>query len=300
MLQWFYPLNNLSEQGIHDMQEVLMHFAVSVPNLDYYADARMLAGLAQDAEEAGWDGFFIWDHIAVTWTIKVIDPWIALTAIALTTRSIRFGPMVTPLHRRSPWKVARESASLDNLSGGRLILGVGLGTWPQEFEYLCEALDLKVRAAMLDEGLEVLTGLWSGKPFSYSGKCYKVQESVFLPPPLQSPRIPIWVAGTWPIKAPFRRAARWDGVQPIGQNLELNEMMSPGQIRDMVTYIKAYRDSDTPFDIVHGGMTSGKDLSRDADIVAAYASAGVTWWLEGINPERWGGWQKWPLEAMRH
>jgi alkanesulfonate monooxygenase SsuD/methylene tetrahydromethanopterin reductase-like flavin-dependent oxidoreductase (luciferase family) len=224
--------------------------------------------------------------VATPWPVKVIDPWIALTAIALNTSSIRFGPMVTSLPRRRPWKVARESVSLDHLSGGRLILGVGSGTWPHEFEYLGEASDLRVRAAMLNEGLDVLTGLWSGKPFSYNGEHYKVQEALFLPPPIQSPRIPIWIAGTWPIKAPFRRAAR-------------NEMMTPGQVRDMIKSINEHRDSSAPFDIVHAGITSGKDLAQDAAIVAEYAAVGVTWWMEAINPERWGDWGTWPLEAMR-
>ncbi len=276
-----------------------MYYGVSVPSLAHYADARMLAELAHDAEEAGWDGFFIGDHVATPWPVKVIDPWIALTAIALNTRSMRFGPMVTSLPRRRPWKVARESVSLDHLSGGRLILGFGSGTWPHEFEYLGEASDLRVRAAMLDEGLDVLIGLWSGKPFSYHDEHYKVQEALFLPPPIQSPRIPVWIAGTWPIKAPFRRAARWDGIHPIGRNLNLNEMMTPGQVRDMIAYINEHRDSSAPFDIVHAGITSGKDLAQDVDIVAEYADAGVTWWMEAINPERWGDWGNWPLEAMR-
>lgn len=277
-----------------------MHYGVSVPNLDHYADPRILAGLAHDAEEAGWEGFFIWDHLTTPWPVNVVDPWIALTAIALNTRRIRFGPMVTPLPRRRPWKVARETVSLDHLSGGRLILGVGLGTpWPQELEYLDETSDLKVRAAMLDEGLDVLTGLWSGKPFNYSGEHYRVREAFFLPPPIQSPRIPIWVAGTWPIKAPIRRAARWDGIHPIGLNLSFNEMISVDQVKDMVAYINEHRDNNTPFDVVHGGITSGKDSARDAAIVAGYAEAGVTWWIEGINPERWGDWGDWPLEAMR-
>ncbi|HEX6479815.1 MAG TPA: LLM class flavin-dependent oxidoreductase [Ktedonobacteraceae bacterium] len=275
-----------------------MHYGISVPIFDHYADARVLAGLARDAEEAGWDGFFIWDHMATPWPVKIADTWVALTAIALNTKRVRFGPMVTPLPRRRPWKVARETASLDQLSGGRLILGVGLGFWPQELEYLGEISDLKARAAMLDEGLDVLTGLWSGKPFSYNGEYYKIQEAQFLPTPVQSPRIPIWVAGTWPIKAPFRRAARWDGVQPIHQNHELEGRIPVDQEKEIIAFIQQHRKSDEPFDVVHGGGTSGKDRVRDAEIVAPYAAAGVTWWLEGIVPERWGDWGNWPLAEM--
>ncbi len=275
-----------------------MKYGINVPIFDHYADARVLAGLARDAEEAGWDGFFIWDHMATPWSVGIVDTWVALTAIALNTRHIRFGPMVAPLPRRRPWKVARETASLDQLSGGRLILGVGLGYWPQELEYLGEISDLKERAAMLDEGLDVLTGLWSGKPFSYNGEYYKIREAQFLPTPVQSPRIPIWVAGTWPIKAPFRRAARWDGVQPIMQDPELAGRMPIDAVQEMITYIQQHRESDEPFDIVHGGGTSGKDRVKDAEIVASYAAVGVTWWLENIIPERWGDWGNWPLAEM--
>ncbi|MFQ5951007.1 MAG: LLM class flavin-dependent oxidoreductase [Candidatus Geothermarchaeales archaeon] len=244
------------------------------------ADAHTLAGLARDAEGAGWDGFFIWDHISRYSDSGMVDPWIALAAIAINTERIRIGPMVTPLPRRRPWKVARETASLDNLSGGRMVLGVGLGV-PEnrrDFEYLGEPSDAKVRATMLDEALDVLTGLWSGEPFSYRGQHYRLKETLFLPTPIQSPRIPIWVAGMWPKKAPFRRAARWDGVFPL--KLGLDERLKPEDLRDILTYIKKHRAGGMVFDVVHSGVTSGRDREQDADMVARYAEVGVTWWLE--------------------
>ena len=122
-----------------------------------------------EAEQAGWDGFFLWDHvIAGVEGVPTLDVWVALTAMAMTTSRIRLGATVTPLPRRRPWKLARETVTLDHLSNGRLTLGVGLGV-PEEYETFGEDSDNKVRAAKLDEGLEILTGLWSGKPFEHHG-----------------------------------------------------------------------------------------------------------------------------------
>lgn len=277
-----------------------MKYGLYVPPFGDYADARRLASLAKDAEEAGWDGFFTWDHLAFDWVrAPVVDPWVAYTAIGISTSRIRFGPLVTPLPRRRPWKVARETVSIDQLSGGRLILGVGLGGGPAENAAFNEAVDPKELGARLDEELEILTGLWSGEKFSYTGRYYQVKEAEFLPLPVQQPRIPIWVAGFWPGQAPFRRAARWDGVFPLNRND--NEFLSPAQIREIVAVVRQQRQSDRPFDVAHSGFSDGKDPDRAACQVAAYQDAGVTWWLENINPFRFG-WQmqgSWPVEAMR-
>lgn len=186
-----------------------MKFGIYLPNFGTYGDVRALANLARDAEQSGWDGFYIWDHIAGE-HMPIVDPWVGLAAAALQTERIRIGTTVTPLPRRRPWKLARETVSLDHLSGGRLTLGVGIGLGQAEWNDLGEQTDLKQRGAMLDEGLQVLTGLWSGEPFSFSGQYYQVKEAHFLPKPVQQPRIPIWVGGFWPNKAPFRRAA-WAG-----------------------------------------------------------------------------------------
>ncbi len=280
-----------------------MKFGLYVPPLGDYADARTLANLAKDAEEAGWDGFFTWDHMVMPWLDRVVDPWVALSAMAMNTQRIRFGPLVTPLPRRRPWKVARETVSLDHLSDGRFILGVGIGGGEKEFAALGETSDPKLLGAQLDEGLDVLNGLWSGENFHYTGRFYHVEEALFLPRPLQKPRIPIWVGGFWPNPAPFRRAARWDGVFPLNQDQEA--FMTPAQIREMMALIQAERERcgtvDAPFDVAHSGFTSGKNSDQDAGRIAAYAAAGVTWWLENINPWRFG-WEMqgaWPVEAMR-
>jgi probable F420-dependent oxidoreductase len=277
-----------------------MRFALYLPPFGDFANPRILVTMAQSAEAAGWDGFFIWDHVALDWPGTVVDPWIALAAIAVETKTIRLGPMVTPLPRRRPWKVAREAISLDHLSGGRLALGVGLGILSEEFENMGDEGDLIVRAGMLDEALEVLTGLWSGEPFSYEGDHYQIREAHFLPKPFQSPRIPIWVAGLWPAKAPFRRAARWDGVFPLNQQ-DLYQDLTPEQIREIVAYVGEHRTSSEPFDVLQRGTTPGDNRDKDLETVAAYEGAGATWWLENIHPWRfgWEGEGSWPLEAIR-
>ncbi len=266
-----------------------MQYSISTPN--FGDNPRTLAELARSAEAAGWEAFFIWDNLLFDAAgIPILDPWVTLAAIAIYTQHIRIGTMVTPLPRRRPWKLAREATSIDRLSGGRLILGVGLGEPVQEdFARFGEETDPKTRAAMLDEGLAVLAGLWSGKPFSYTGTHYQVQEASFLPTPMQSPRIPIWVGGYWPNKAPMRRAARWDGVNPLKHGT-----FEPNDLREIVGYIKAHRRIDASFDVVAGGYTPGDD-------VASWAAAGATWWLEVIDPWRfgWARGQPWPLEAMR-
>jgi alkanesulfonate monooxygenase SsuD/methylene tetrahydromethanopterin reductase-like flavin-dependent oxidoreductase (luciferase family) len=278
-----------------------MRFGITVPNFGDYFDARLLAALARDAEAAGWDGFFLWDHVLYG-PVPVVDPWIALTAIALNTERIRLGTMVTPLPRRHIYKLARETVSLDHLSKGRLIFGVGIGAGAWEWEYLGLPSDLKVRGEMLDEGLELLTKLWSGEPFRHEGKYYTVRGDVggevgnaqFLPATFQKPRIPIWVGGALPNKAPFRRAARWDGVVPLS-----NDKLTPDSLRDMVNYVQQHRSTLDAFDIVVAGAT-GENPTKERELLAQYLDAGATWWLEGIDPWRFGwNWQgAWDLAAM--
>lgn len=277
-----------------------MFYSLYIPPFGDYADARTLAELARDAEKAGWDGFFLWDHVFMDWPDRVVDPWVTLAAIAMNTERLRIGTLVTALPRRRPWKLARETVSLDHLSQGRVILGVGLGIYASEFDDLGEPADLKLRAEMLDEGLEVLVSLWRAQPFTHDGKYYHMKNAHFMPPPVQSPRIPIWVAALWPNKAPVRRAARWDGIYPLNRD-NLVQDLTPDQIKDITAYVHQHRDAETPFDVVHRGTTPGENPEQDAEIVASYAEAGVTWWLENIHPWRFG-WQQrgsWPLDAMR-
>lgn len=257
-----------------------MKFAVNVQNFGEFADVRRLVGLAKEAEDNGWDGFFLWDHI--NWGPPMIDPWIALAAIATATDRIKIGTIVTPLARRRPWKVARETITLDQLSGGRLILGVGLGYPPEvEFTKLGEDADDRVRAQKLDESLDILTGLWSGEPFSYEGEHYQLDNVTFLPKPVQQPRIPIWVAGMWPTRRPFRRAARYDGVVPMKvERSGKPTLITPEEVADVVAYVRKHRESDAPFDVTLGTPIS-TDPVQARDVVDAFAAAGATWLLEG-------------------
>lgn len=269
------------------------HSGIIVPNFGDYSDPLLLAEMARDAEQAGWDGFFLWDQISMDTPKPICDPWIALTLIAHNTEHIKLGPMVTPVPRRRPTTLARQTVTLDHVSQGRLILGVGLGAFEyEEFEALGDEPNLKIRAEMLDEGLQVLTGLWSGEPFSFEGKHYHIKTAQFLPKPLQQPRIPIWVAGIWPNKTPFRRAARWDGVMP-GWDIMGSPKQSAQEVRDMVAYIQANRTATTPFEVAYGSKSTGTDHETDAKEVRQYKEAGITWWLEDLNP--WRG----PLEDMR-
>ncbi len=260
-----------------------MHYGIYTANFGLETTPGLLVDLAREAEDAGWDGFFLWDHIVYSRKEKIplFDPWVTLAGIAIRTERLRIGTTVTPLARRRPWKLARETVTLDHLSGGRLILSVGLGD-PDEDDYgtFNEPTDHKIRAAMLDEGLEILTGLWSGKPFTFQGEYYQVKKVTFLPTPLQSPRIPIWVGGFWPNKRPFRRAARWDGAFPINRAGPYTP--PPDTVRQICQYINEHRQSQSPFDVVVMGVTPRNDPKAARRKIAAYSGTGATWWLESL------------------
>ncbi|HEX5505821.1 MAG TPA: LLM class flavin-dependent oxidoreductase [Thermomicrobiales bacterium] len=276
-----------------------MRYAVSLPNFGAHADCRALAELAHEAETAGWDGFFIWDHILFApGGLAMSDPWVALAAVALRTARIRIGTLVTPLPRRRPWKLARETVSLDRLSGGRLTLGVGLGDpAAEEFGAFGEETNARHRAGLLDEGLDVLAGLWSGAPFRYAGAHYRLDEMTFLPAPAQTPRIPIWVACTWPHRAPLRRAARWDGVFPLREDARL----TPDDVRAIRADVARQRTADAPFDVLVSGETPGERPAAWGAIVAPYIEAGATWWIEDLCMWRFDrDWDDpWPTEQIR-
>jgi alkanesulfonate monooxygenase SsuD/methylene tetrahydromethanopterin reductase-like flavin-dependent oxidoreductase (luciferase family) len=258
-----------------------MRYGIYVPNFGAFADPRTLAQLAREAEEAGWEGFFLWDHLLTAEPVPFVDPWVALAAMAAGTERIRLGPLVTPLPRRRPWTLAREAVTLDHLSGGRLVLGAGIGgDWWREYSAFGEAGEDALHGAMLDEGLAVLVGLWSGEVFSYEGRHYRIRDVQYLPRPVQRPRIPVWLAGMWPNRRPFVRAARWDGVFPIGKG----GGVSPDDVRAMLRLIRAERASQDPFDVVVRGHAAGRDRDAAAALLADYADAGATWWLESFGP----------------
>ncbi len=256
-----------------------MRFGVYVPTFGEY-DVITLAQLARETEQAGWDGFFIWDHLA--WSPDegqdLADTTVALTAIALATERVRFGALVTPLARRRPWKLAKETATLDRLSGGRLVVATGLGAQGDLSPFGDSAPPAQL-AARLDESLDLLEALWSGQPVSHTGEYFRIQDAMLRPAPIQQPRIPIWVAGFWPNKAPFRRAARFDGALPLTRGHLMKEL-SPGELRRCRDYISAHRTSSAPFDLVAFAATQ----PRTPDTVAEYEQAGATWWVEAVDP----------------
>ncbi len=276
-----------------------MRFGVTLPNIGLEIDE--LIGLAVAAETAGWDGVFVWDALAVQdddpKKLAALDPWIALTAIGAATTRVVIGPMITPLSRRRPWKVARETATLDRLTHGRLVLPVGLGAIDDGgFSKVGEELDRKKRAEMLDESLDILAGLWSGQPFSYDGAHYHVQEMTFLPTPVQfpeSPHVPVWVVGAWLRMKSLRRAFRWDGIIPSKMNADGSFTdMTADDIRALREMAARERPADAPpIEIIFEDVTPGDDLERAQAIIQPLAEAGVTWWLEAVwhTPETQGG-----------
>ena len=243
-----------------------MQSALFLPVFDELSDARVVARLAAEAERSGWHGVFVWDHIAYRAPVRAVaDPWVVLSAVACATERVVLGPMVTPLARRRPVKLAREIATLDHLSGGRLVLGVGLGgDGSRELSATGEQTDDRVRAAMLDEALNVLRAAWTGEPVHHRGEHYLVDDLTVLPTPVQRPGPPVWVALRRGNRAPLRRAARHDGAFPI-------EVETPEQLAEIAAQLQELRGDDPrPFDLVVGGPP-GTDP-------APYADAGATWW----------------------
>jgi alkanesulfonate monooxygenase SsuD/methylene tetrahydromethanopterin reductase-like flavin-dependent oxidoreductase (luciferase family) len=258
-----------------------IRYGLYVPNFGRACSPQALVQFAAEAEDHGWDGFFLWDSICgEDRRLPTVDAFTTLAAMASNTKRIRLGTTVTALARLRPWRVARETATIDHLSNGRLTLGVGLGFPPnQEFERFGENPNDKVRAAKLDEALDILVGLWSGRPFAYRGKQFTVKRTQFYPPSRQRPRIPIWVGGFWPRKQPFKRAAKWDGAIPLILPMKLPQAKD---LHKILNYIRRYRTSKMPFDIVKIGWTSGALRKKDVEKMALLEEAGMTWWLESL------------------
>jgi hypothetical protein len=254
-------------------------------------DVHTISELAAEAEAAGWDGVFVADAMSIETksfpAIPWFDPWVVLAAMAMRTRSIRIGTIITAVPRRRPWKLVRETVTLDHLSRGRLILGAGLGAAEDDggFYKVGEAMDIKVRAQRLDEGLAIIAGLWSGKPFTFSGEHYQVKNMTMLPPPVQAPRIPVWVPGVWLKPKSMERALRWDGIIP--QKYKSMQPMTPAEVKELKQFIDKHRSEETPFDIVIGGTTPGRNRTQSVKTVSEFAEAGATWWLESLMTSSW-------------
>lgn len=273
-----------------------MKFGIAIPNCHGdYSDIHLVAEMAHEAEEAGWDGLFLWDHIGDKWGDEVSDPWIMLAAVAMRTQRMNLGTMVTPITRRRPWKLAREVVTLDHLSNGRMILGVGSGGGIEYVNYH-EPNDLKSSGDRMDEALELLKLLWSGERISYQGQYYQIENVRHLPQPVQQPRVPIWIGGVWPNKKPMRRAALWDGVCPIGKSVGMTAQMTPEHVHECFSYIRSQQTPEQqhmPYSFVQWGILEGKDQGKDAALVSAYAEVGANWWIENMS------WERGTLEEIR-
>lgn len=237
--------------------------------------------MAREAEGTGWDGVFAWDDISVD-RDDVWDPWVVLGAMAAVTERVTLGAMVFSLPRRRPWKVARETITLDLLSNGRLVVPVGLGgTWDGGYARVSsEDPALRVRAEKLDECLDILDLAWSGETVSYQGRHYWMRDLRF-DLPVQRPRIPIWPVGAWPHPKSMRRTARWDGIVVADKSgASESEKGTPAVVADIAAWIAEHRQSSGPFDIVIEGITTGTSHQADRDQLQPMAEAGATWFIE--------------------
>jgi probable F420-dependent oxidoreductase len=252
-----------------------VRYGVGLANIGTYADPRATISVARAAEAAGWEALLVWDHLAFTWGQAAADPWVTLAAVSAATRELRIGTAVTPVARRRPQVLAQQVATLDVLSGGRVVFGAGLGGSPSEFGKFGEPTDERVRADMLDEGLDVLRRLWSGAEVRHRGKHYTV-EGVRLAPTPQQEHLPIWIGGNRP--ASVRRAARWDGWIPDTPDPK-GRMLAPDDIGRRIETIRELRGSLDGFDVALLGYS-------DRAEPAAYEAAGATWWLENVHDLR--------------
>ncbi len=245
--------------------------------------------LAVTLEAAGWDAVFVADLVYGP------DPWVALAALATQTSTLRLGPLITPVARRRPWKLASETATLDHLSAGRVILAVGLGAIDTGFDQVGEVIDRRVRAEYMDEGLELVTRFWQGQPFVYQGKHYQVNwtNSMGSYVPIQQPRIPIWVVGAWPYRQTLARARHYDGLIASTKYPDGRIAPSlPDEIRAIRSELDALSDheghTDTPRDLIIEGVSPLGDRAAAAAHVRSYSEAGATWWIESMWEEPGG------------
>lgn len=262
----------------------LPKLALSLPNL---APPGRLVDIGVRAEAAGWDGILLWDHVhgSPDWPVPIADPWVTLGALAVRTGRITIGTGITPVARRQPRELARQTVSVDHLSGGRLVLGVGLGEPPEEYTAYDEPADRRRLAERLDEGLDVLAGLWSGEPFEHDGPHFPVHGAQYLPPPVQRPRIPVWAGCTLPHTRPLRRAARWDGLilTAMGESGTIDPV-PPAEAARALEVVAGHREpSAGPLDVAvsHSAVPTAEEL-------AAYAALGVTWvlvavWIDAVD-----------------
>ena len=242
-----------------------------------WADATDVGDLAAAAEEAGWDGLFVWEPV---WGV---DAWISLGLAAVRTSKIRLGTMLTPPSRRRPWELASQVATVDRISNGRVTLSVGLGATDTGFETFGEECDRKVRAELMDECLDIVCGLWQGQPYSYDGTHYQIEPTEFptIGNTVQQPRVPVWCVGALGRKRSMQRALSWDGILP--QVIDQDHDSPTGTARQPnLSEVEALRTE------IENGANPGIDIIVEGQWTehspAAYRDAGATWWIESM----WG------------
>jgi hypothetical protein len=245
--------------------------------------------MASILEDSGWDGAFYYDDIYTDAKTEMSAAWPIMAAMASTTKKVRIGSLLTAVGRRRPWELARESVTVDWLSKGRLVLPTGLG-WAGDGAYIKAGMpaERKTRAEMLDEGLEILDGLWSGKPFRYEGKHNQIKSMRFIPRPFQKPRIPIWVVGAWGWPKSMGRVLKYDGLIPVIKKPNGDhEEVTPSAISEMRKFVSEKRvvkgNMRKDFDIIKDGTTP-LDHTKARKIVQPFEEAGATWWMESM----WG------------
>jgi probable F420-dependent oxidoreductase len=260
-----------------------MRFGLSVCNFGDLAEARVMADLARAAEAAGWEALLVWDHLAFTWGPPSGDPWTLVTACALATDRLLVGTDVAVIARERPLPFANRAATVDRLSGGRLVLGVGIGGATDEYRVTGEPQDLRERAALTDEMLAVVRPLLAGELVTHGGRAGVVDGVTLAPLPVQVP-VPVWIGGQ--SVAARRRAARHDGWIPYAVDQQGNDEMTPDELRAAIAEIHGLRVAagvaDAPFTVGVHGETAGPGPD-DAAKAARWAEAGATWWLEGIH-----------------
>ena len=263
-----------------------LRYGLDVATTGEWADPNVLVELAVAAEDAGWDGFFVWDILLPEGdpTTPVADPWIALAAIAARTKRLRIGALVTPLPRRQPWTVAKQVASLDVLSAGRVIFGAGIGWKAEEFTRFGRPADAAMRAEVLEEGLQIVDAAWRGDQISFRGAHYTVDDVTLHPLPVQRPGPPVWLAAGWPHRRPLRRAARGDGVYLMTDNQATHQRLTADDVRAAVAVIREMRTDLAGFDVAVNSDTGELNPDDAAASIQQLADAGATWIVE-LTPE---------------
>jgi len=250
-----------------------MRFGFVVP----YADARDFASIAALGEEHGWDGVFTWE------AVYGVYAWASLAAAAMTTTRVTLGTLLTPAARCKPWDLASAAGTVGRLSGGRVVMSVGLGAVHPGWTAFEADEGRRVRAEKLDECLDIYAGLLAGQPFGYEGKHYTVRPTDFASPPVAE-RPPVWVVGVYQPgrerQPSLDRAARWDGLLPgIMDNGKQRHVRNPDELADVVGRVLARR-SGGQFDVVAEADSYGEFLQLDPPTPGAWADAGATWWME--------------------